>query len=330
MVVTNCLIHDINKTGESFGIAVGDILNCILVSNTVYNVNDGLKCPYPDVTNLVMWGNDVHDCNTDCIQGWAYNYFVVAYNRIHDTPENGNHNDAMQILQFPDLLVIAGNTVSNVGNSFFIEPYTDTIPNVNAGNCYIFNNIRCGPQAGTDAGLDDYGEVMGFYVFNNTWVGSSWDNSGRSAACYCTNAGWWNNINVNSDRGKINFNTGTTNDDFNYYSNSTVSGSSLADFQSAQPAHEQNSISGDVFFVNFSGGNFRVTSGVTIGKGTNLTAWLPDLTVIPAKWRPDPSKDFDGVARGSSWDIGAFQGTNAVASSVSTIGTMNVIRLNSL
>jgi len=184
-------------------------------------------------------------------------------------------------------------------------------------------------------GVDAYDSLSAFWSFNNTYTNCAaavLGSDARNFQVVITNQYFYNELLVGCGRqvplyvapdNSILPNNVTEHSGYNLY---TVDGlfadtpthnTTLSRFQSVFPGLEKNSLIGTVSFVG--PGDFRVLFSSGTGRGTNLTAIIPDISFVPSRWRPDLTKDAAGTQRPAlgPWDIGAFQGTNSPSSRVS-------------
>jgi hypothetical protein len=218
----------------------------------------------------------------------------------------------------------------------------------NLGPMYVFNNVHdnsvpgTGGTAGWNNGdiFDTYNnQSAGLYDFNNTFINKTagWGSLNFAGArmptngiIYLTNFFYLNNLCWNSLGGfGPNSEVAVGISDYNAYTNAYstplnanlpgtgANRGTLADFQASRPTNEQHSVAGPITFVNNSAilgsatGDFRPTSGCSIGAGTNLSSLFNPrvfpFNALPAAYRVDPTVDRNGVSRGGgAWDIGAY------------------------
>ena len=191
------------------------------------------------------------------------------------------------------------------------------------GKAYYVGNVS---QKVAYQGVDAYDNLDEFWAFNNVFTnaGTISGSDVRDFQCYITNSYFYNNLYVDGGRtiplivttDNVELNSHTT--EHSGYNQYVVDGNlnylygvntNLYGFRSVYPSLEQASITGA---VTFASGTLKPTASAGTGMGTNLTAALPDLSRIPAQWRPDLSKTIDGVQRsaGAAWDVGAYSGTD--------------------
>ena len=355
-IVSNNVIHHIGmfpvSAGSGDGVNAYSASDLIVVSNLLYDLDEYCVNTPSYQTNLIFWGNEVHDCYD---HGWQPyikgGYFVSAFNYYHDMTNQTAHGDALHLLGLPvgSTAIIANDFYQNNVDDINVEMFTST----NSGTIYIFNNISSQTHPGSD-GLQgfangctagtDYGNVAGLYVWNNTFVDHNAGWGGfkflRQGEKLWTNSWFYNNLFYNS----IYYNGAAVTNFLNFKSdyncfinpwrnNGTVEGApgygnnavTLAQYQAAAPGYEVHSVSGGVTFAGYTYSNGVIvnpdyhltTPSVAIGAGTNLSALFNTNTFsfLPPRYRLDPTKDADGKQRGANWDIGAYQySTNAPGS----------------
>ena len=346
-VLTNNVIHHIgtfpyhvddrNQDWLAGGQAVNvsACANLLIVSNLIYDCNyNAVGGQNP--TNLILWGNELHDVQNHGFQVWAWGYHLIANNYIHDFTNAYRHSDAMQILACPlsSHLIICGNYCRDVVDAVNIEYFIGP-----AGKTYVFNNRSVNTAYGTNGlsgwangnSISTRASVDAVYFFNNTMVdhNAGWGGLKTPFSLYPTNV-WTNyfclnNIYYDSTGGIlpsnrvtriVNLTTG-----FNCFTNywrgeATVSGDPKAGnnlvplkrYQAHTADLEEKSIYGPILFADYAAQDLRPRAGsAVIGAGTNLASLIGTFDFIPQPWRPDPTKDAAGVPRGPTWDIGAYQ-----------------------
>ena len=338
-VIANCYIHTMGwmpwEASTTFGAGNGVFsqatTNTIVSSCLISNCNYGGIYFSGANDSIAIINNEICDVSVDAVGYGGTTYFLISGNLIHDAKSAVNHGDGMQLLGFQlnNPLVICNNTVWDCTQNIFPEPYANPIGSVSAGECWIFNNVVYNENPGFD-GLQGYGNgivvdnyslTKGVYVFNNTMVDLNSGSGGlrliqRSAASFMTNFWNVNNLFYNSYSSDIRPTNGITTltSSHNLYTNEWRPQIDLATYQAIWPGWETNSVVAPMTFWSRLSRVYIPTSGPAIGGGTNLSALVSSTTfsMIPAEFRPDPSKDRNGTARGSVWDIGAYEGQTNV------------------
>ncbi len=334
-IVTNCLIHHIGRypfiytfntntqTGTydagSWGYGVNIVAGhgTIVVSNVMYDLNvSAVSTPAASTGNVIVWGNVFSNIQDHVFIGGNDGYMVWAYNTVHDQTNQVTHDDNFHIQGF-DKLVFCGNKEWNGNQDCYLNP------SASQGTAWIFNNVVF--QTLDLTGLSGcfngiicqtwFAPVTNIFVFNNT---IAYKNSGSTSfrvATTGTNSAYaikqvflGNNLFYHS-RNYMN------------YSNAYVkkwavgyNGFTNAAAGNLINSNELNSVYGPVTFVNLRTNNLPASDwhlaagSMGIGQGTNLAAMFPASTFnfLPARYRPDPTKDAAGASRGTIWDIGAF------------------------
>ena len=203
----------------------------------------------------------------------------------------------------------SGIYMTNVSSEYVAGPY------------WIYNNVvgvrdstrGCIILQGTNEEIDDV------RIFNNTFYEADFRPIGLEGAHNCTNVYIKNNIIGRQYTGtyalvQAYYAGGSTcmewadNDayDYNMYSvNGQIypdiatvcpgGNATLAELQALSPAREANGFDADATFVDAGGGNFHLTSGSRgVDEGVDLSAW-------------GVTTDKDGVDRGSTWCMGAYE-----------------------
>ena len=340
-VVTNNVAYrmgigawDISST-EGYGVYFDGAIDTVCVSNSIGDVNMKGVYVVNGARNTIVWGNTVTNAQDHgmMISPSTSGYTLIANNSIHDFTNQITHDDAIHIQAWgsgTNAVIVTGNRIWNTSQNIFLNNFMTS-----GGDAYVFNNVVM--NAGSSGqGQDGYynGIVLGaqsgqtnlfdnWYLFNNTAVFMNAGSGGFRIAStqngimltnlWLLNNLWWNSYaNGYNETNATHIYSG-----YNLTTN-VVYGDWIATFKAAHPTLEVNSGYGNVQFANLiSGSNiyasdFHLALGSAgTGAGTNLSTLLPanKFSYLPARYQVDPTKDALGVTRGSSWDIGAYQGS---------------------
>lgn len=346
-VLTNCLVHHIGyypynanlgsgQHGYGFYMYGGVAPTC--ASNQMYDFNENavyIRQP----TNIVIWGNNISNAQDHAVIGGVNaGWTLIAFNQIHDQTNQVTHDDSLQIQNFGD-----GTNCLIVANNLFWNNNQDIFPNlfINSGTAYIFGNLSL--NNGSTTGNGDDGNFNGIVVetsntgqnwsynnlliFNNTFVlknggSGAYRNEGNEYAGLnpSINLYFYNNLLYQSYVTGL----GTTSPTniLNVYAGYNDYTNALRGPSFGVAGNEVNSLYQPILFAGLNTGNLPgsdyhlVAGSAAIASGTNLTTGglisSTTFNFLPAAFAIDPTKDASGVARVSTWDIGALTFTHSL------------------
>ncbi len=337
-IVTNCIIHHvgewpndgINYNSHGFGFLWDNGSGAICVSNAMYDLNETafyINGGHGASGGGILWGNTISNVQDHALIGVPANgYQLIAFNSIHDQTNGLSHDDNIHTQGFypgNGAMIFCGNKLWNGNQDFFVNTL------VNSGDCYFFDNVL--DQTAMDANWQNgyangivinVNQAQGWSnlcIFGNTIIAKNTGSGGmrianRQVAPFAsgTNFLFVNNLMYQS------YYSGKPDPTNVIYFFSGYNANTNFILGNAIPSSDVNSVYGNILFANLiktdpqASDLHLATGSVGIGQGTNLSATFPAnfFAFLPTRYRVDPTVDAAGQTRGSTWDIGAFQGAS--------------------